>query len=188
MLPRSAPGTKRASGRKPIRSGAPRRVWRGDTGRAQLASAPDELRTRPTVIVPVLSACWVSGPPASRVLNEPALKLYVSTRPAWHFGRCGHSAGPPMTVAAPEHLAARSDRVLTPLASENAWVTANAFWSWAVEGLPKAIPALSPSGLSAAIVLSISGNDAGVVFLPFRKSAMEAAYSGTTSIVPFASS
>src|ERR1700733_4075349 len=114
--------------------------------RGQLAaSALSELKTTPTLSLPVLSAVLVSGPPESSDWKLPAVKLYVLTRPCWHSGRCGHSAGPPRLVAAPEHLEARSERVFTLYLSENAVVTANAFSSWAWEAWPKTRPALSPS-------------------------------------------
>src|SRR4051812_11529263 len=153
------------------------------------ASAPSELKTRPTLTVPCLRPVLVRGPPASRLENLPAWKLYVETRPAWHFGRCGHSGGPPSTVAAPEHLAARSDSVFTPYLSENAVVVANAFWSCACDGAPKVRPRLSPRDLRLVIVVSSCGEDGSFVFLPStlpaRNVARVAAYSGTTSRSPF---
>src|SRR3954452_21903727 len=104
------------------------------------ANAPSELKTRPTLTVPCFRPVLVSGPPASRLVNFPAWNWYVSTRPCCHFGRCGHSGGPPSTVAAPEHLSARSDSFFTPYLSANAVVVANAFWSWACDGVPTTRP------------------------------------------------
>src|SRR5689334_18269181 len=88
------------------------------------ASALSELNTRPTLARPCLSALLVSGPPGSSELNLPAVKLYVEVRPCAHFGRWGHSGGPPRTVAPPEHLAPRSLSVFSWYLSANALVTA----------------------------------------------------------------
>src|SRR3712207_3090975 len=133
----------------------------------------------------------VCGPPASSELNLPAWKLYVCTRPCWHFGRCGHSGGPPSTVAAPEHLAARSDRVLTPYLSANAVVVAKAFWSCAGDAVPNTRPDFSPRAVRFFIVVARSGDDGSAapspLTLPLRNVARVAAYSGTTSMSPFSS-
>src|SRR2546421_7301494 len=143
------------------------------------------------LIWPLLSACLTSGPPASSDLNWPKAILYVFSRPCWQNGRFGHSAGPPRTEALPEHLLAKSESDLTPYLSTNAVVTANAFWSAAVDGLPNVSPALVPSSLSAATVLSTSPDARGAAVFPLafplRNSVRVAAYSGTTWIWPFSS-
>src|SRR4051812_44398184 len=110
MLPSRTAVTKRPDAGH--RCGGARRPDRSADGQPA-ARAPSELKTRPTLTVPDFRPVLVSGPPASSELNLPAWNPYVSTRPCWHFGRCGHSGGPPSTVAAPEHLAASSERVLT---------------------------------------------------------------------------
>src|SRR2546421_2220766 len=136
------------------------------------------------LIWPLLSACLTSGPPASSDLNWPKAILYVVSRPCWQNGRFGHSAGPPRMESLPEHLLAKSDSDLTPFLSANAVVTANAFWSAAVDGLPNVSPTLVPRSLSAAAVLSMSLDATGAALLPLalplRNSARVAAYSGTT--------
>src|SRR5918997_1580834 len=126
------------------------------SGDQPAASAPSEENTRPIVMAPVVSAFFVCGPPASSDENVPALRLYVVSRPGWQNGRCGHSGGPPRTVAVPEHFSANSVRVFTPFLSANALVTANAFWSAAFDALPTVSPALSARPFSPVTVFSIS--------------------------------
>src|SRR2546423_3720626 len=107
---------------------------------------------------------------------------YVFSRPGWQNGRCGHSGGPPRTVALPEHLAAKSDSVLSEYLSASAVVTANAFWSAAAAGLPNFSPTLSPSFVSSVTVLSTSPDARGWALAPFtdllRNSVSVPAYSG----------
>ena len=87
--------------------------------------------------------------------------------PAGTSAAAGTPGGPPRMVAAPEHFSASWDSVVTPYLSENAFVTANAFWSCADDGLPKVRPTLSPSGREVgSSSVSRSGDDAACAFSP----------------------
>src|SRR5258705_6842181 len=108
------------------------------------------------VALPVFSAVLVCGPPASPWKNGPKAILYVLSRPGWQNGRCGHSAGPARMLAAPLHLAAKSDSVLSWYLSATGLVTANAFWSEAGDGAPTVRLYWVASGLRAATVAVMS--------------------------------
>src|SRR5262249_40034020 len=111
----------------------------------QLARAGSDESTRPRVIWPLVSAVVVRVPPVSSCLNWPKSMSYLLLRPTWQYGRCGHSGGPPRTDALPEHLAAKSDSVLSPYLAAVCWVTAHASSSVACEASPKVSPSLVPS-------------------------------------------
>src|SRR5215475_14261424 len=105
---------------------------------------------------------------------------YVFSRPCWQNGRCGHSAGPARVVAAPEHFCAKSDSVFRWYLSAVALVTANAFVSSAVEGLPNTRLCCAPAWVSrvAVLLMSLVGAIAGSLPVLSAVSSV-AAYSGT---------
>jgi len=86
------------------------------------------------VALPLARASLVFGPPAARLLNRPTLRPYVSSRPGWQNPKLWQFAGPTSTVARPEHVAAKSERVFTSCLSANAAVTAKPFWALADAG------------------------------------------------------
>ena len=75
--------------------------------------------------------------------------------------RCGHSGGPASTDAVPLHFAAKSERVLRLYWSATGLVTANAFWSDAVDGVQAIVNlalARGDVGRSGAGLMPIRGH------------------------------
>ncbi len=107
--------------------------------------------SRPMSIVPSLSACAVSGPPASSAMYSLKCRPYTSSSPLRQSGRCSHSAGPPNVIPGANEVRSlnRSTLRLAAVVAE----IANELRSSA-GAAPRAV---SPRGSSATVELLMRG-------------------------------